>query len=102
MHIAVINLTAGGLSSGYQKYLRSLTPLLASHPRVNRLTVYSPSQARDSVSLLGIDHSFWPALNPWSTAKWLKIRVAETKPDVIFIPTARWLDCGPVPVTVMV
>jgi glycosyltransferase involved in cell wall biosynthesis len=102
MHIAVINLTAGGLSSGYQKYLRSLTPLLASHARVNRLTVYSPSQARDSVRLPGIDHSFWPTLNPWRTANWIKTRVAEMNPDVVFIPTARWLDCGPIPVAVMV
>jgi glycosyltransferase involved in cell wall biosynthesis len=102
MHIAVINLTAGGLSSGYQKYLRCLTPLLASHPRVNRLTVYSPSPARSSVSLPGIDHTFWPVLSPWRTRSWIKTQVAETNPDVIFIPTARWLDCGAVPVAVMV
>jgi glycosyltransferase involved in cell wall biosynthesis len=102
MHIAVINLTAGGLSGGYQKYLQSLTPRLAAHSSVKRLTVFSPSLARDTVSLPGIDHSFWPTLSPWAIREWIKSRLAETSPDVVFIPTARWLDCGPVPVTVMV
>ena len=36
MRIAVVNLTSGGLSGGYRKYLARLMPLLASDPRVQR------------------------------------------------------------------
>jgi len=46
MRVAVVNLTAGGLSGGYRKYLARLMPLLAADSRVTRLGVFAPEAAR--------------------------------------------------------
>jgi glycosyltransferase involved in cell wall biosynthesis len=75
MRVAVVNLTGGGFSGGYRKYLERLVPLLREDPRVSALEVYGPGSTRQEVSQLS--------------------------PDVVFIPTARWSNFGP-PVVPMV
>ena len=102
MNVTIINLTSGRLSSGYQKYLRELTPLLAADSRVGRVTVLSPEQSRELILLPGMDHRFWARGSRWAAGSWIKAQVAELQPDVVFVPTARWIDCGRIPVTVMV
>jgi glycosyltransferase involved in cell wall biosynthesis len=76
MRVAVVNLTSGGFSGGYRKYLDRLVPLLREDPRVSALEVYGPGSSRHQVSQLS--------------------------PDVVFIPTARWSNFGPPPVVAMV
>jgi glycosyltransferase involved in cell wall biosynthesis len=75
MRVAVVNLTGGGFSGGYRKYLDRLVPLLREDPRVSALEVYGPGSTRQEVSQLS--------------------------PHVVFIPTARWSNFGP-PVVPMV
>ena len=76
MRVAVVNLTGGGFSGGYRKYLDRLVPLLGEDGRVGALEVFGPGSTRHEVSQL--------------------------VPDVVFIPTARWSNFGPVPVVSMV
>ncbi len=76
MRVALVNLTSGGFSGGYRKYLDRLVPLLREDPRVSALEVYGPGSTRHEVSKLS--------------------------PDVVFVPTARWKDFGPPPVVPMV
>ena len=76
MRVAVVNLTSGGFSGGYRKYLDNLVPLLRDDRRVGVLEVYGPGSSRDEVSQL--------------------------QPDVVFIPTARWSNFGAAPVVSMV
>lgn len=76
MRVAVVNLTSGGFSGGYRKYLDRLVPLLGEDPRVSALEVYGPGSTRREVSQL--------------------------QPDVVFIPTARWSNFGQPPVVPMV
>ena len=42
MKVAIVNLTSGGMSGGYLKYLRTLVPLLRQDPRISRLDVFVP------------------------------------------------------------
>ena len=42
MHVALVNLTSGGMSGGYKKYLEIMLPLLAADPAISRLELSSP------------------------------------------------------------
>jgi glycosyltransferase involved in cell wall biosynthesis len=101
VNLAIVNLTGGGLSRGYVKYLRSVVPLLAADPRVHRLEVGLPPQAPADL-IPGVRAFTWPADDAPRGYRGLKARIARLGPDVLFIPTARWLDAGPVPTVVMV
>ena len=98
MRIAVVNLTSGGLSGGYRKYLRRLMPLLANDRRVNALSVFVPEEATAAVGQ-GIDVHTWARRDPVLR---LSRNVLATKPDVVFIPTARHANFGKTPVVTMV
>ena len=102
MRVAVVNLTSGGLSGGYRKYLQHLIPLLTKDPRVCALDVFISSRAKGMVELDDAPLHTWPVDDPRTGYRWLRAKLQETTPDVVFIPTARWLDCGAIPVAVMV
>jgi glycosyltransferase involved in cell wall biosynthesis len=96
VRIAVVNLTSGGLSGGYVKYLRSLMPRLAADPRVSDLHVCFP------------DGMETPDLGPLPSLHWrtgaggLARLIASLSADVVFVPTARWPGRLDVPVVTMV
>jgi glycosyltransferase involved in cell wall biosynthesis len=97
MRLAVVNLTSGGMSGGYRKYLTRLMPLLANDPRVASLTLFIPERVDVEVGK-GIDVRTWPL----SDLSKLRRDVAAGAPDVVFIPTARHVSFGSAPVVVMV
>lgn len=102
MRIAVVNLTAGGLSGGYRKYLHNILPLMAKDARVKGLKVFLPA-GNDNL-ILGstvIVHSI-PSFNTLRKVSWLKSEIAKWQPDLVFIPTARGLECGDIPVVTMI
>lgn len=102
MRIAVVNLTGGGLSGGYRKYLQNILPLMAKDARVTGLKVFLPP-GNDAL-ILGSTvavHSI-PSFNPLRKVSWLKSEIAKWQPDVVFIPTARGFECGGIPVITMV
>lgn len=98
MKVAMVNLTSGGLSGGYVKYLQALVPLLRRDSRISRLDVFVP----DSASLGACEplHT-WPARDRFA-ARRLRREIESLQPDVVFFPTARLLDCGRIPTMVMV
>jgi glycosyltransferase involved in cell wall biosynthesis len=99
MHVCLVNLTHGGLSGGYSKYLRSIEPLLRADPRITRLDVFSPPEV---VQSNGVAHRTWPARDRWRGHPVLRSSLSRLTPDVVFFPTAASVDCGPVPTVVMV
>lgn len=100
MRVALVNLTSGGLSGGYKKYLQILPPLLAEHPEVSQLEILSPSgMALDVPSPIGDWR--WPANDGRRGFAELRRRIAETRPDVVFVPTSRMVRTA-VPTVVMV
>ncbi len=98
--LAIVNLTGGGLSGGYATYLRHVVPRLRAHPRVSTLHLLMPPGA----SLPGLEGetATWPAGDARRGYAWLRAHLRGLEPDVVFIPTARWLDCRPAATVVMV
>lgn len=101
MRLVIANLTGGGLSGGYAKYLRSIVPLLKADPRVERLDVFMPPDVAWP-GTLDIEALIWPADDAHAGFWALRRRIVALHPDVVFIPTARWLDCDGIPSVVMV
>jgi glycosyltransferase involved in cell wall biosynthesis len=102
MKIALVNLTGGGLSGGYLKYLRKLLPLLSHHATVSKLYVFLPPGAQ-------------PLLEAWLPAKGgftcedtrsgravLRQQLRKLAPDVVFFPSYRWLKAGGCPTVSMI
>jgi len=89
MDIAIVNLTRGGFSGGYRKYLRRIVPLMRRDPRVSRMVLYLPESDRaPEVELDSVRH--WPVGSDGIVKRWLR----ESNPDVVFVPTAQTIDCG--------
>ena len=102
MKVLIANLTNGGLSGGYRKYLKKLIQLLCVNSNVTHLDVFVPPQATE-LKNHGENHWIsWPAKDHKKGFPWLKSKIRGITPDVVFIPTARWIDCGKTPVVAMI
>lgn len=109
MRLAVVNLTGGGFSGGYKKYLKNMLPRLAEHHDVDALLCVSPE---------GSDVSVWFANPPdadYCTCNRLTLKhlahipdkklvecLKRFSPDVIFMPVERYIKFNGVPVVNMV
>ena len=107
MRIAMLNITAGGLSSGYKKYLENTIPRLASHPKVSKLLVGFPETMDISAWKVRFTFVEWISLKtqsfPWQNIGGAARRkISQFKPDVLFIPTGRFLKIYSVPVVNMI
>jgi glycosyltransferase involved in cell wall biosynthesis len=103
MHIAVVNLTSGSFSGGYRKYLWAILPLMREDARVTRITVCSPAGASAADEpIAGVEHWTWDAHKRWGAHRAVKGYLGTLAPDVVLIPTARWIDVDGVPTAVMV
>jgi glycosyltransferase involved in cell wall biosynthesis len=89
MRIAVLNLTSGGLSGGYRKYLREIVPRLAKAADVEAISVLAPAAASALHALGDAAIEEWPAGNAVRRSRWIKEKLRAFRPDVVFIPTAR-------------
>jgi glycosyltransferase involved in cell wall biosynthesis len=107
MRIAVLNLTRGGMSRGYRKYLKNLIPRMAANPEVESLLCACPSRMGIGDDLGGLPNvrcitcEPYPLL-PWHTDTELCRVLVSYMPDVIFIPMERYLTVGTIPVITMV
>ena len=75
-------------------------PLLAADPRVSRLTVFVPDDVRGVVH--DVDVRSWNPRDARRGYAALIHDVAALAPDVVFVPTARHVAFGSVPVVTMV
>ncbi len=101
MKLAVVNLTGGGLSGGYLKYLERMIPLLQDDPRVRALYVLMPTGTLWP-RISGLEPLVWPPGDAWRGYHHLRTLLQQLAPDVVFIPTARWSHCNSTPTVVMV
>lgn len=103
MYVALANLTNGGLSGGSRKYLEILAPMLLKHPAISRLDLFVPPQTIDALhKATHLDWESWMHCDVTRGFRGLRAELQKRQPDVIFIPSARWIDCGPSPVVSMV
>jgi glycosyltransferase involved in cell wall biosynthesis len=98
----MVNITGGGLSGGYQKYLKSVVPLLRQDPRVDRLDVFVPRPVVANGGLGFGEVRIFEVGDGRRGFPGLRAELRDLAPDVVFIPTARWLNCDGIPVVVMV
>ncbi len=96
MRIALLTLTRGNVSGGFRKYLDRLVPLLQRDAEVERLDVFVPMQIARS------GERSWPDGDDVRGFRALRSMVSELKPDVVFVPTARALRVGRIPLVTMV
>lgn len=93
MRIALVNLTGGGLSGGYRKYLEEMVPRLGAHPGVRDLKMFNPASGAFP-EIAGVPRFSWPS-HDWARGRaGLRAAVRAYAPDVVFIPTARWFPSG--------
>jgi glycosyltransferase involved in cell wall biosynthesis len=103
MNLAVVNLTSGGLSGGYRKYLQSLIPLLRDHPEIDELANYVPETMTSALQAASVGAMIpYAPREQYTGFRGLRDAIRATAPDAVFIPTQRWLDCGAIPSIVMV
>ncbi len=91
MRIAMVNLTSGGLSGGYLKYLLRVVPLLRVHGAIGRLDVLTPQVMLPELAEHASGVLAWPDGDWLRGFRRLKAMLVSLAPDVVWIPTARWL-----------
>lgn len=107
MRIAILNITSGGMSGGYRKYLDAILPRLAGHPEITALLVGVPEGIDVMAFEARTPNATWATLRPprrlFATAEELGVADAlrDFCPDAIFVPTARPFAYDRVPVVTM-
>jgi glycosyltransferase involved in cell wall biosynthesis len=96
IRVAVVNLTSGGFSGGYSKYLREVLPRIRSDRRVATVRVASPPGATDAADWR------WPVNDSHRGRPMLRQWVRDQAPHVVFVPTARSFDTRSIPLVTMV
>lgn len=101
MRLALVVLTSGSVSGGVAKHLRHVVPLLLEDRRVSELRIFVPEGALDGPPP-DWPIEAWPSADVLWRRRFLKRKLAEFAPDVVFIPSARWLPANGRPIVVMV
>lgn len=107
LRVAVVNLTGGGTSGGYLRYLENMLPRLAASPLVEKvLCTAPPSSGIPEIAsrFEGIVVRDCDPARPMRSYHGRKLELAlkEFDPDILFVPTARPLSFGAVPVVTMI
>ena len=98
MRLAMVNLTGGGISGGYRKYIKNITPLLLDDPRVEFLYLYLPENSGIEIaSHEKLQTIFYPAIAPLQARRIIEKSLRELGPNVVFIPTTRYLNTANIP-----
>ena len=94
--VAMVNRTGGGFSGGYRKYLAKLPPMLRAHSDVEDLMVLAPVHGLPTLGAAA-DGVFG-----WDSSHELRATLRGFRPDVLFVPTARYVSIPGVPTVCMV
>lgn len=109
MRLAIVNLTGGGFSGGYKKYLKNMLPRLAEHNDVEALLCVSP-EGNDLATwfdkLPAVDYCSCSPFNLSHLAHIPDRKMTEClkkfSPDILFLPVDRYIRFDGVPVVNMV
>jgi len=93
MKLAILNITAGGMSGGYKKYLCNLLPRLSSSPTVDEIVCTLPSflilndiPRRSNIKYVQV--SQYSIINHKLNGE-LKLILDKFTPDVVYVPIER-------------
>lgn len=106
MKVAIVNLTAGGMSGGYRKYLKNIIPRLAGHPKMDAILCAAPSQINihgEFDKLLNVQFVSCKPLHVLHRAgdAELHSRLEQFGPDVVYVPVERFFKHKKVPTVTM-
>jgi glycosyltransferase involved in cell wall biosynthesis len=96
LRVAVVNLTSGGFSGGYSKYLREIAPRLRNDPRIASVTMVGPESVASQMDW------HWPDDDARRGRRALRGYLERWRPDVVFTPTARSFRWRGAPMVTMV
>ena len=106
MRIAILNLTAGGMSGGYRKYLKSLLPRLSLASGVESILCASPKSLCVDEWFERLENVQFANCLPYRPSRphdfELSRGLRRFSPDVIFVPMERNLAVSDVPLVNMV
>lgn len=107
LRIAILNLTITGISGGYKSYLHNMLPRLAGAEATEALLCVSPESFRIKEWTQPHPKLVHQVCLPYGALRRRLDPGAEKallafRPDVVFVPVARWVDCGGAPVVSMV
>jgi len=90
------------MSGGYRKYLQNILPFMAKDKRVDGLEVYIPiGNAAVFTNNAFTLHNI-PSGSVTKNKAWLKNELAMHQFDVVYIPSAMWINCGRTPIVTMI
>lgn len=105
MKLAILNITAGGMSGGYKKYLCNLLPRLSSSPAVDEIVCTLPSflilndiPRRSNIKYVQV--SQYSIINHKLNGE-LKLILDKFTPDVVYVPIERLFYYKKAPVVTM-
>jgi glycosyltransferase involved in cell wall biosynthesis len=90
------------MSGGYRKYLQNILPLMAKDKRVDGLEVYIPIGNAAIITNNTFTLHNIPAGSVSKNKAWLRNELAKHQFDVIYIPSAMWINCGNTPIVTMI
>jgi len=108
MRISIINLTGGGMSGGYKKYLRNVIPRMAANSVVESLLCASPQSLNvkdwfdeplSNVEFVNCKPFRFMCHN---SDQELRQHLKKFSPDVIYSPTERFFRFNRVPIVNMI
>lgn len=107
MRIAIINLTGGGMSGGYKKYLQNVIPRMAEHPDVEAIFFASSPSIKiqdwfEPLSTVKFTKCRTYRLFGYATDSELIQQIKTFSPDVILVPTERFFSFSGVPIVNMI
>jgi len=107
MKIAILNITGGGMSGGYRKYLQNIIPRMAVHPEVEAILCASPKSINVQDWVEPLSNVKFVDCQPFrflrnATDCGLKQHLEKFSPNVIFIPLERFFRFGNIPVVNMI
>lgn len=106
MKLAILNLTGGGISGGYKKYLLRLLPLLEEKLYDGRILCAAPANVPVKEWFSGLSRTEFAACRPFSPFPGpqdaaLLEKLNAFSPDVLFVPLERYFSYPGVPVVCM-
>ncbi len=107
MRIALLNITAGGMSGGYRKYLRNIIPKIDLHTSVEALLCTYPQAVNVQDWFVGLRKVEFVKCKPFRFLRHgidpkLRKHLQYFCPDVLFIPVERYVRFGNVPKVIMI
>lgn len=107
MKIAIINLTGGGVSGGYRKYLQNVLPRMNANNNVEEILCVTPPSIDIQNWFSFLPKVKFVTCKPYNFLRFtpdykLKEILDEFSPDIIFIPVERYFKFYRVPIVNMI